>query len=76
MGNNASGDIDKIELRAFTLNNSSRVYSDYTTTLEVPKQDAYFIYKKIPTDYNQKNFVGDIEFVCKNKERKVIFPVQ
>ncbi|WP_088043246.1 hypothetical protein [Bacillus sp. EAC] len=76
MGNNENGDIDTIELRAYTFNSSNREYSNYTTTLGVPKQDAYFIYKKIPTDNHLKNFMGDIEFVCKNKQGKVIFPVQ
>ncbi|MET3195231.1 hypothetical protein [Bacillus sp. OAE603] len=76
MGNNENGEIDTIELRAYTFNNSNREYSDHTTTLVVPKQDAYIIYKKIPTDKHLKNFMGDIEFVCKNKQGKVIFPIQ
>lgn len=75
-GNNETGEIDSIELRAFTMNEGNRVYSDYTTNLAVPKKDAYLIYKKLPSDSKLKNFMGDIEFVCKNKDGKIIYPVQ
>ncbi|WP_088068788.1 hypothetical protein [Gottfriedia luciferensis] len=76
MGNNENKDIDTIELRAFTWKNGVNAYSDYTTILEVPKQDVYFIYKKIPIDHILKNFTGNIEFVCKNKEGKIIYPIK